>query len=315
MNTSWGSSNAANSTLYFVSAKSIIANKSAPSSNIAFMQPLNSIVFFINETKSGAPELADELIKIAERECKSHRVTSNFPIDPDFLKDVSACCVIGGDGTLLGVAEECARQSVPVIGVNRGGLGFLTTFSAEEAVDLFPRVLKGEYCVTERSMLLAKSSKGDQATALNDAVIKELKSGAILNLNVANAKGTITDYLCDGIIFTTPTGSTAYNLSAGGPLIGPDTKVLAMTPICPHTLSNRSIIFDSSEKLTVKDASNSKRLQVILDGANRLTIEPGEQLELELSPKSLSIIHQSDFNHFEVVRTKLKWSGSHKNNG
>lgn len=276
------------------------------------MQPLDSIAFFINETKSGAPELAAELIKTAEQECRLHRVTSDFPLDPELLKDVSACCVIGGDGTLLGVAEECAKQSVPVIGINRGGLGFLTTFSAEEAADLFPKVLKGQYCITERSMLLARSSKGETATALNDAVIKELNSGAILNLNVANAAGTITDYLCDGIIFATPTGSTAYNLSAGGPLVGPDANVLAMTPICPHTLSNRSIIFNASEKLTVMDASHSKTLQVIIDGANRITIQPGEKLELELSPQKLSIIHQSDFNHFEVVRTKLKWSGSHK---
>jgi NAD+ kinase len=276
------------------------------------MHALDSIAFFINDTKSGAPELAEELISIAKRECKIHRVTSDFPLNPAFLEDMSACCVIGGDGTLLGVAEECAKQSVPVIGINRGGLGFLTTFSAEEAVDLFPKVIKGEYCVTERSMLMATSSKGMVATALNDAVIKEFNSGAILNLNVANAAGTITDYLCDGIIFATPTGSTAYNLSAGGPLIGPDAKVLAMTPICPHTLSNRSIIFDSGEKLAVKDASCSKTLQVILDGANRLTVEPGESVVIELSPRTLSIIHQKKFNHFEVVRTKLKWSGSHK---
>jgi NAD+ kinase len=276
------------------------------------MHALDSIAFFINETKSGATELAEELVGIAKRECAFHRVTSQFPLDPDFLNDASACCVIGGDGTLLGVAEECAKRSVPVIGINRGGLGFLTTFSIEEAVNLFPKVLSGEYCLTERSMLQATASTGKVATALNDAVIKEIHSGAILNLNVANVAGTITDYLCDGIIFATPTGSTAYNLSAGGPLIGPDAKVLAMTPICPHTLSNRSIIFDSGEKLTVKDVTKSKTLQVILDGADRLTIEPGESVQLELSLQTLTIIHQKNFNHFEVVRTKLKWSGSHK---
>lgn len=276
------------------------------------MHALDSIAFFINETKSGAPELAKDLIKIATQECRFHRVTSKFPLDPEFLKDVSACCVIGGDGTLLGVAEECAEQSVPVIGINRGGLGFLTTFSSEEVVHLFPKVLDGEYCMTERSMLQATASNGSVATALNDAVIKEIHSGTILNLNVANEAGTITDYLCDGIIFATPTGSTAYNLSAGGPLIGPNAKVLAMTPICPHTLSNRSIIFDSSEKLTVRDASQSKTLQVILDGADRLTIAPGESVQLDLAQQTLSIIHQKNFNHFEVVRTKLKWSGSHK---
>jgi NAD+ kinase len=276
------------------------------------MHPLNSIAFYINQTKSGAPELAAELIKIAENECSSHRITSEYPFDKDFLKNVDACCVIGGDGTLLGIAEACAIESVPVIGVNRGGLGFLTTFSGEEAVKLFPSVLKGDYSITERSMVQATATNGQTASALNDAVIKDIHSGAILNLNVCNEAGPITDYLCDGIIFTTPTGSTAYNLSAGGPLVAPDAKVLTMTPICPHTLSNRSIIFDSKEKLTVKDATASKSLQVIMDGATQLTINPGEKVSLELSQLRLSLIHQLNFNHFEVVRTKLKWSGSHK---
>jgi NAD+ kinase len=270
------------------------------------MRALDSIAFYINETKYGASELGAELIKIAEKQCHHHQVTSKYPFDRDFLHNVSACCVIGGDGTLLGIAEECAIQSVPVIGINRGGLGFLTTFSGEEAVRLFPEVLRGNYCVTERSMVQATASNGETASALNDAVIKEIHSGAILNLN------PITDYLCDGIIFTTPTGSTAYNLSAGGPLVAPDANVLTMTPICPHTLSNRSIIFDSKERLTVKDVSKTKTLQVILDGVALLTIRPEESVALKVSSLKLSLIHQMGFNHFEVVRTKLKWSGSHK---
>lgn len=277
------------------------------------MRPLDSIAFVINETKAGAPELARELIAIAAKACPFYRVTGKFPLEKEFLKEVSACCVIGGDGTLLGVAEECAESSIPVIGINRGGLGFLTTFSGEEAVRLFPGVLQGNYCMTERSMIKATASHGKSALALNDAVIKDLHSGSILNLNVENEAGTITDYLCDGIIFATPTGSTAYNLSAGGPLISPGARVFAMTPICPHTLSNRSIIFDAKTKLWVKDAWNSKTLQVILDGVDKLTIKPGERVLLETSDKQLSLIHQQGFNHFEVVRTKLKWSGSHKN--
>lgn len=277
------------------------------------MQALKTIVFFINETKSGAPELAKELMAIAEQNCESFRVTAEYPFPDDFLNDADACCVIGGDGTLLGVAEQCAKKSVPVIGINRGGLGFLTTFSGEEATQVFPDVINGEYCVTQRSMLHASSGNGEVPhTALNDAVIKEIHSGDILNLEVCNEAGWITDYLCDGIIFTTPTGSTAYNLSAFGPLIDPTAEVLAMTPICPHTLSNRSIIFNSETELKVRDASESKTLQVILDGANRLTVNPGTSVSLKVSELSLSLIHQKNFNHFEVVRTKLKWTGSHK---
>ncbi len=276
------------------------------------MHPLNSIAFFINETKSGAPELADSLVKLAGDLCKDVKITSKYPVEAGFLDGVSACCVIGGDGTLLSIAKECAGYGVPVIGVNRGGLGFLTTFSSDEAKDQFPKVVAGDYSVSERTMLQA-SAQDRQALALNDVVIKEIHSGEIVNLEVSNEDGRITDFLCDGIILSTPTGSTAYNLSAGGPLIQPEAQVMALTPICPHTLSNRSIIFDSRTKLYVKEVSKSKTLQVLLDGREPLQVDSGAEISLQLASTRLTLIHQSDFKHFDVVRTKLKWSGSHKN--
>ena len=276
------------------------------------MHSLDSIAFFINETKSGAPEVADSLVALARGLCHEVRVSSRYPVEAGFLDGISACCVIGGDGTLLSIAKECSESEVPVIGINRGSLGFLTTFSSSEASAQFSKVIGGDYCVSRRTMLQA-STRDRQASALNDVVIKEIHSGEMVNLEVCNEDGRITDFLCDGIIFSTPTGSTAYNLSAGGPLIQPEAKVMALTPICPHTLSNRSIIFDAGTRLRVKDVSKSKTLQVLLDGRGNLKVESGGEIFIQLAPGHLTLIHQSKFKHFDVVREKLKWSGGHKN--
>lgn len=278
------------------------------------MTPLESIAFYYNESKSGAPELALELAELAKNLGKTVRSTSSLPLKEGFLDGMDACCVIGGDGTLLSLAADCAEKNIPVIGINRGSLGFLTTFSTKEALQLFPDVLKGNYSTTQRSLLKVESPSGEAFLALNDAVIRDVNTASILKLEVFSEEGWITDYLCDGIILATPTGSTAYNLSAGGPLIHPAARTLAMTPICPHTLSNRSIVFDSETKLQVRDASKTKTLQVLVDGRNQFSLKPGEKVNIKTADTTLSLIHQSNFNHFEVVRTKLKWTGSHKGN-
>jgi NAD+ kinase len=119
----------------------------------------------------------------------------------------------------------------------------------------------------------------------------------------------VTDYYCDGLIFTTPTGSTAYNLSAGGPLIHPAAEVIAMTPVCPHTLSNRSIIFRDNVKLRVYNRMDHSRLLVAMDGQRNLTFCQGAPVEISISPLKLSLAQRVDYSHFSVVRTKLQWSG------
>jgi len=119
----------------------------------------------------------------------------------------------------------------------------------------------------------------------------------------------VTDYYCDGLIFTTPTGSTAYNLSAGGPLIYPTADVIAMTPVCPHTLSNRSIIFRNDVKLRIFNRSASSRLLVAMDGQRNLTFCQGSPVEISIAPLKLALVQRVDYSHFAVIRTKLQWSG------
>ncbi len=273
------------------------------------MQPIRRLAFVVNEQKAGAPELARLLMATAREAGVEIDHTGRFPLPDGFLKGFDACCVIGGDGTLLGVVGAAARDQVPVIGVNRGGLGFLTTFSAEEARAHFAELLTGAYRIATRALLDCSTGPGQHDLALNDVVIKDEVNSRLLRLEVVAGNELVTDYHCDGLIFTTPTGSTAYNLSAGGPLIHPTADVIAMTPVCPHTLSNRSIIFRSDIKLRVYNRAASSRLVVAMDGQRNLAFCQGSLVEISVSPLKLALVQRAGYSHFAVLRTKLQWSG------
>jgi NAD+ kinase len=274
------------------------------------MKPFRKVAFVINEDKAGAPELGRELIANARAAGVKMKQTTRFPLPEGFLRGFDACCVIGGDGTLLGVAREAARQQVPIIGVNRGSLGFLTTFSADEARADFVALLAGEYRIAHRSLLECCTGPGSYDLALNDVLIKDEVNSRLVQLEVHADGELVTNYTCDGLIFSTPTGSTAYNLSAGGPLIHPDAAVIAMTPICPHTLSNRSIIFREKVRLRVLNRSPDSRLLVAMDGQRDLKVGIGSPIEISISKLQLPLAQRVDYSHFSVVRTKLKWSGA-----
>jgi NAD+ kinase len=274
------------------------------------MPNLRSIAFVVNDDKSGAPELAQTLVTIARQAGLKVRQTRRYPIRAGFLRGCDACCVIGGDGTLLGVAQEAARAQVPIIGVNRGGLGFLTTFSADEAKAKFPALLRGAFHVDHRAMLDCARGSAPHDLALNDVLIKAAANSQLVHLEVTADGELVTDYLCDGLIFSTATGSTAYNLSAGGPIIHPSAKVIVMTPICPHTLSNRSIIFREGVKLEVYNRSPDARLLVAVDGQRNLSVFANAPVRIGVAKVRLPLAQQLDYSHFSVVRAKLKWNGS-----
>jgi NAD+ kinase len=279
------------------------------------MPPIRHLAFVINEQKAGAPELAETLIPLAQAAGVTVKTSATFPIPDGFLKGQDACCVIGGDGTLLGAAREAAREQVPLIGINRGSLGFLTTFAADEARSQFHALLAGEFQVTYRTLLECSAGAGQHDLALNDILIKEDAGSRLVRLEVFADDELVTDYHCDGLIFATPTGSTAYNLSAGGPLIHPGADVIAMTPICPHTLSNRSIIFREGVKLRVHNCNPATRLLVAMDGQRTFMAGTGSPVEISVAADRLPLAQRLGYSHFEVVRAKLKWSGGLADHG
>ena len=273
------------------------------------MKPIRSLAFLINAGKPGALGLARELVATARAKGVRLKRTTRYPLPRGYLRGWDACCVIGGDGTLLGAVREAAVEQVPIIGVNRGSLGFLTIFTPEEARLEFTELLKGSFRVDNRAMLSCSVGGEPASLALNDVLIKDALNTRLVHLEVFADGELVTDYLCDGLIFATATGSTAYNMSAGGPILHPAANVIAMTPICPHTLSNRSIIFRDSVKLRVHNRTPGTRVLVGIDGHGSLKAGTDEPIRISIARVRLPLAQPRGYSHFSVVRTKLMWSG------
>jgi NAD+ kinase len=273
------------------------------------MPPIRKLAFVVNHEKPGAQALARELVAIARTVgVRRIKIRPARQLPAGYFKGCDAGCIIGGDGTLLGAVREAALAGVPLIGVNQGSLGYLTSFSPDEARGCFGDVLTGQYQVGERTLLECVTRPGRKDVALNDVLIKAEENSQLVRLEVRADGELVTDYFCDGLVLSTPTGSTAYNLSAGGPIIHPAAGVIAMTPICPHTLSNRTIVFNDDVKLTIRNCSTGSRLLVALDGQRNRGVVKGT-IQVSIARRTLGLIQRRDYSHFGVMRAKLKWSG------
>jgi NAD+ kinase len=208
----------------------------------------------------------------------------------------------------LGVVAQAAEFRVPVFGINRGKLGFLANHPSENAAESLLAVLRGDFQMSKRALLASGPAGGRRrALALNDVVISAGQDARMTRLRVSVDGVFVNSFLCDRLIVTTPTGSTAYNLSAGGPLIDPGAEVFAITPVCPHTLSNRSLIFPRGRILSVEDESEEAALSVSVDGVS-LPLERGAfPLEISLAAENFMLLQPPGFSHFELLRNKLRW--------
>lgn len=284
------------------------------------MKPIKKLTFFINLQKHGAQDLSEELAKVATSIGTECIICSQHSELKKCLKDQDACCVIGGDGTILSTVPDCLENHVPVFGINQGKLGFLATYSPKTVLRHFTSILHGTYQLEERFVLQCITAQGKKALALNDVVVKHYSPSRLMEIDVYCNDQFVTSYASDGIIISTPTGSTAYNLSAGGPIIYPDANVFAMTPICPHTLSNRSVIFEASSVLKIEPIENQYRgpeyqSQVSLDGQIPWAINNHSQnlfpLEVSIFKQKLTLIQPIDYSYFKILRKKLKWGDEH----
>jgi len=269
--------------------------------------PLRRLAFVVNRAKPGAAALAADLAKIARARKVKVSLTDKFPIPAGFLQHQDACCVLGGDGSILSVVAEAVAAQVPVFGINRGKLGFLATIPVGEAPAIFSRLLDGEFHLARRTLLRARAGDGRTALALNDIVLKHPSLSRLISLEVESDGRLVNEYHADGLIFATPTGSTAYNLSAGGPLIHPHARVIALTPICPHTLTNRSVIFAEDTKLEVRGLDPDIHPAVSCDG--QPCFEGGQvwPITIQLEARTLALLQPPGHAHFAILRDKLRW--------
>ena len=226
-------------------------------------------------------------------------------------KDADLIVVLGGDGTLLSVSRHGKGSEVPILGVNLGSLGFLTETSIEEFATTLANVLRGDFSVSKRIMLDVRVKRGSEAifdiTILNDAVITKDALARIIDIETYVNDEYLTTYKADGLIVSTPTGATGYSMAAGGPLIYPSLTNIIVTPICPHTLTNRPIILP--EFVVVRAVLKSKDEKVILtlDGQVGFPLEYGDEVTVKRSNHVAHIVKSSSRGYFEILRTKLKW--------
>ncbi len=271
------------------------------------MKPIRSILFVPNAAKPESAGIAAKLQAIAGQQGVTTAVGTHHPLPRGSLRDFDLCCVIGGDGTLLSVAAEAIEHDTALLGVNVGKLGFLATFSGKEAEAGFGEILAGDYTLHPRAVFEVKTASGELAYALNDVVIKEARGYGLIRLQVKANGRRVSEYHSDGLIFSTPTGSTAYNLSAGGPIVAPDARVFVMTPICPHTFGNRSVVFDAEACITVENRDPQQVPTISIDGRQQLKMENGFPLALSIAGKELHLLQKKDYSPFQIVREKLQW--------
>jgi NAD+ kinase len=222
--------------------------------------------------------------------------------------------VLGGDGTILHVARELEGSATPILGVNLGSLGFLTSVRAEQLQEAVREVLRGEYQISERQMLQTALVRDGRPLethhALNDVVISRGAFSRVVRLHLSVDGELLTEYVCDGMIFATATGSTAYSLSAGGPILVPTARALIITPICPHALSNRSVIAGEGSTIRCQVASAAGELLLTVDGQVPLRMQVGDEVDVRQSPRTTQLVTPKGHSYFGVLREKLKWSGA-----
>lgn len=255
-----------------------------------------------NPTKEKALEETHRLQGILESKgCKALLTPAEAYRDADFI------IVLGGDGTLLNVAREAARRGTPVMGINLGTLGFLTDVERQDAEAAIEKVLSGNYRL-EKRMMLEAGIEGREEThvALNDFCITRGVFSKIVSFSVTINQDHIDTFKGDGVIVATPTGSTAYNLSAGGPILKPDAQMVAITPICPHTLHARSTVVSAADVVRVELASPCL---LSVDGQRGIPLEEGEAVVMRRAPYDAWIIKTQEHGFYDILRSKLMQSG------
>ncbi|HXY01748.1 MAG TPA: NAD(+)/NADH kinase [Candidatus Limnocylindrales bacterium] len=227
------------------------------------------------------------------------------------VQEADLLLVLGGDGTILAAAREAAPNGIPILPVNLGGLGFLTSFTLEELYPALEDALAGRAAINERVLLMAERTHNGKVLAqqrvLNDAVVHKGTLARMIELELYIDSGFVCRYRADGLIVATPTGSTAYSMSAGGPIVHPEVESILITPICPHTLSDRPVVVSDTSKIELKLAATSDSVFLTMDGQIGLPMQVGDGVRITRAAERLKLIHPPNKTYFEILRNKLKW--------
>jgi NAD+ kinase len=284
--------------------------------------PINSVGLVVKREDQRALKLAHELCHWIQSQGLKALVESQFadqlqaePHDTRALAErADLIVVLGGDGTLLGVARLIGQRETPILGVNLGGLGFLTEITVDEALPTLARIVAGDYDVDRRVTIEAivepeeGSARHRRQTfcALNDLVLNRHQLGKMLDMHVTAQGEAFCIYRADGLIVSTPTGSTAYALSAGGPILYPTLAVTLLAPICPHTLTNRPVVLPDDFELEIRLGATDHDARMTVDGQETAEVGPRDVIRIRRGAHAVALV-RSAHPYFEIWRNKLRW--------
>lgn len=277
-------------------------------------RPIETVAIVVKpdhaEAQSTASKLSDWLVakgvRLALDPVEAGKTTDTVPV-----RDADLIVVLGGDGTMLSTARLIGDEPIPVLGINHGSLGYLTDFRIEEMFPALESLLAGELSVDSRVMLEVEHVRDGEKQAagrvLNDVVINKAAVARIIEIEIRLNGLYVNSFRADGLIVATPTGSTAYNLSAGGPIIYPSMNAIVLTPICPFTLTNRPIVVPDASEIELTLTSASEGVMLSLDGQTGYTMQAGDQVAIRKSSVTFEMVRPANRNYFDVLRDKLKW--------
>jgi NAD+ kinase len=281
------------------------------------------IGLIVNLDKAAATDMAKQVMLAARRlgltvlaDAETVKVAGDGTVCAvkDFPGRVDGVMVLGGDGTMLSAAHRLQDGGVPLIGLNIGGLGYLTSVEASRLEEALGCLHDDRFTISQRAalstMILRKKEPAQPTVdALNELVVTRGASGRAVHLDLSFDGIFVATYVCDGIIISTPTGSTAYALSAGGPIVMPATPALIVAVICPHTLSSRPLVVPDSTVIAIRVAKSAAPLVSSVDGQDDFALETGDQVEVRRSKCDVSVIHLPGYDAYAVMGRKLGWGG------
>ena len=248
-----------------------------------------------------------------ESDTATHLGLKGYPTKKpqDFSGSIDLVVVLGGDGTMLGIARQLAGSNVPLVGINMGRLGYMTDIPIQSVQDILPKIIAGEYESDTRTLLdavvIRNGKEINRALALNDVVVNRSAISGMVELAVQVNGSFMYNQRSDGLIVSTPTGSTAYALSAGGPILHPHVAGILLVPIAPHALSNRPIVLPQ-DSITVIEVVNGLEVIVNFDMQSQTNLQSGDKIEVRQSDKTIALLHPSNHSDYKTLREKLHWN-------
>ncbi len=234
--------------------------------------------------------------------------------EQEILEAAQIIVTLGGDGTILRTVKAIGSRGIPVLGVNLGGLGFLADTPPEGFLEHIKAIIDGDYLIEERSLLNCRVNNGEESfTAFNDFVIDKAGFSRVIEINTIIDGHLLNSYIADALILSTPSGSTGYSLSAGGPIVIPQTNVFIINPICPHSLTNRPVVIPDTSLVKIRVATEHKEVSLICDGFTAASLPSGTELELKKAEYSVKLVKMKEREFFETMRSKLRWGEDFRN--